>query len=158
MTLSKPGITGVSLKICWVIMRIQSDTQDEAQCRVVCTYPLQPARPRSLETGQSRTLSRSSCWPRSWSWTRTPLRARRSRTWASWKTSSSLCVLRHQIRSQFSGTNQLGSVLYLLIWSRFPSCMFCICFFRRSYLWSGHTLRTVHRYLVRWDDSTKWYN
>lgn len=53
------------------------------------TYPLQQAPPRWLGTGQLKTLSRSSCWLRSWSWTRMPLRAHRSQTLAFSKTSSS---------------------------------------------------------------------
>lgn len=51
------------------------------------TYPPRPAPPRWPDTGPPRTPSRRSCSPRS----RTPHRARRTRTLASWKTSSWSC-------------------------------------------------------------------
>lgn len=66
--LSKQGVTGVSQK-----------STEHTVMLSYCTYPLQQAPPRWLDTGRLQTLSRSSCWLRSWSRTRTPLQARRSR-------------------------------------------------------------------------------
>lgn len=56
---------------------------------VACTNLPRWAPPRWLDTGRPQTPSPGSCWPRSWSRTRTLLLARRSPTLAFWKTSSS---------------------------------------------------------------------
>lgn len=100
------GLTGVSQTISWCLTLIWEKCYWSHSGRLsCCTYPLQQALPRWLDNGRLQTLSRSSCWLRSWSWTRTPLRARRSRTLAFWKTSSSFtfCQSGHQIQSLFGG-------------------------------------------------------
>lgn len=148
------GVSVVSQKIPRFLLWTQkSDIWTRIDMPRHCTYPLQRALLRWLETGRPRTLCRSSCWPRSWSRTRTPLRARRSRTLASWKTSSSFQLslspvtipVKWQLLPQAAQISFVVSP-YLLIWDRFSSCMFRIWFFRRRYLLSADTtFSTVHK-------------
>lgn len=105
-----------------------------------CTYPPRLALPRWLDTVRPRTLSRSSCWPQSWTRTQTHLRDRRSRTWAFWKTSSSFrlflppnaVLFQWNINHNLLSSLVVSDVPYLLIWNRF-FCVSSIWFFWRDY-------------------------
>lgn len=106
-----------------------------------CTYPLRRALPRWPDTVRPRTLSRSSCWPQSWTRTRTQthLRDRRSRTSAFWKTSSSFRLFlppnavpfQWYINHNLWSSLMVSDVPYLLIWNRF-FCVSRIWFFWRD--------------------------